>query len=88
MQFDGTTKLHRKSGFGLHQLRNRYNGCCTRPRKANKPKIVRCSACPTLANSVSYSLCASFDTQTCDSHEVARMQCGQDAVRTKAILQP
>jgi hypothetical protein len=24
MQFDGTTKLHRKSGFGLHQLRNRY----------------------------------------------------------------
>jgi hypothetical protein len=22
MQFDGTTKLHRKSGFGLHQLRN------------------------------------------------------------------
>ena len=23
MQFDGTTKLHRKSGFGLHQLRNR-----------------------------------------------------------------
>jgi len=21
MQFDGTTKLHRKSGFGLHQLR-------------------------------------------------------------------
>jgi hypothetical protein len=26
MQFDGTTKLHRKSGFGLHQLRNRYRG--------------------------------------------------------------
>ena len=26
MQFDGTTKLHRKSGFGLHQLRNRSNG--------------------------------------------------------------
>src|SRR6202167_3025488 len=25
MQFDGTTKLHRKSGFGLHQLRNRYS---------------------------------------------------------------
>jgi hypothetical protein len=25
MQFDGTTKLHRKSGFGLHQLRNRSN---------------------------------------------------------------
>jgi hypothetical protein len=24
MQFDGTSKLHRKSGFGLHQLRNRY----------------------------------------------------------------
>ena len=24
MQFDGTTKLHRKLGFGLHQLRNRY----------------------------------------------------------------
>ena len=24
MQFDGTTKLHRKSGFGLHQSRNRY----------------------------------------------------------------
>ncbi len=23
MQFDGTTKPHRKSGFGLHQLRNR-----------------------------------------------------------------
>jgi S-disulfanyl-L-cysteine oxidoreductase SoxD len=23
MQFDSTTKLHRKSGFGLHQLRNR-----------------------------------------------------------------
>jgi hypothetical protein len=23
MQFDGTTKLHRKSGFGLHPLRNR-----------------------------------------------------------------
>jgi hypothetical protein len=23
MQFDGATKLHRKSGFGLHQLRNR-----------------------------------------------------------------
>jgi hypothetical protein len=23
MQFDGTTKLHRKSGFGLHQLRKR-----------------------------------------------------------------
>jgi hypothetical protein len=23
MQFDGTTKLHRKSGFGLYQLRNR-----------------------------------------------------------------
>ncbi len=23
MQFDGTTKLHRKSGFGLNQLRNR-----------------------------------------------------------------
>jgi hypothetical protein len=25
MQFDGTTKLHRKSGFGLHQLRNGFN---------------------------------------------------------------
>jgi hypothetical protein len=25
MQFDGITKLHRKSGFGLHQLRNRYS---------------------------------------------------------------
>src|SRR5277367_3220129 len=24
MQFAGTTKLHRKSGFGLSQLRNRY----------------------------------------------------------------
>jgi len=23
MQFDITTQLHRKSGFGLHQLRNR-----------------------------------------------------------------
>jgi len=23
MQFGGSTKLHRKSGFGLHQLRNR-----------------------------------------------------------------
>jgi hypothetical protein len=30
MQFDGTTKLHRKSGFGQHQLRNRYRGTpCT-----------------------------------------------------------
>jgi hypothetical protein len=27
MQFDGITKLHRKSGFGLHQLRNRFRGC-------------------------------------------------------------
>ena len=26
MQFDSTTKLHRKSGFGLHQLRNRSRG--------------------------------------------------------------
>ena len=25
MQFDGTTNLHRKSGFGLHQLRNRFS---------------------------------------------------------------
>ena len=25
MQFDGTAKLHRKSGFALHQLRNRFN---------------------------------------------------------------
>jgi hypothetical protein len=24
MQFDGTTKVHRESGFGLNQLRNRY----------------------------------------------------------------
>jgi hypothetical protein len=24
MQFDGATKLYRKSGFGLHRLRNRY----------------------------------------------------------------
>ena len=23
MQFEGTTNLYRKSGFGLHQLRNR-----------------------------------------------------------------
>ncbi len=26
MQFGGLAKIHRKSGFGLHQLRNRYNG--------------------------------------------------------------
>jgi hypothetical protein len=26
MQFDGTTKLHRKSGFGLHQFRNCFKG--------------------------------------------------------------
>src|ERR1700728_279203 len=26
MQSDGTTKLYRKSGFGLHQLRNCSNG--------------------------------------------------------------
>ena len=25
MQFDSITELHRKSGFGLHQLRNRDN---------------------------------------------------------------
>jgi hypothetical protein len=30
MQFDGATKLHGKSGFGLHRLRKRYKcaGCC------------------------------------------------------------
>jgi hypothetical protein len=28
MQFDGTTNLDRKSGFGLHQLRNRYGLYC------------------------------------------------------------
>jgi hypothetical protein len=27
MQFGGPTKLHRKSGFGLHQLRNRTPAC-------------------------------------------------------------
>jgi hypothetical protein len=32
MQFDGTTKLHRKSGFGLHQLRNRYRAAARRFR--------------------------------------------------------
>ena len=36
MQFDGTTKLHRKSGFGLHQLRNR----CIRRRRLSVDSAV------------------------------------------------
>jgi hypothetical protein len=36
MQFDGTTKLHRKSGFGLHQLRNRY-----RPKSSSRIRLTK-----------------------------------------------
>jgi hypothetical protein len=36
MQFHGTPKLHRKSGFGLHQLRNRCKPTMSSPHIPGK----------------------------------------------------
>jgi hypothetical protein len=40
MRFDGTTKLHRKSGFGLHQLRNRCSAVFTRAERMFRGNFV------------------------------------------------
>ncbi len=52
MQFDGTTRLHRKSGFGLHQLRNRSS------------PSTQCWGCRTAINEIC-SVVAVFISKLC-----------------------
>jgi hypothetical protein len=62
MQFDGTNKLQRKSGFGLHQLRNRYAG--RRYPKACYPVRVNSSLRPMVCIAIAGFFASSVRTPT------------------------